>query len=55
VAKVARASLAAFARALRCRNSAYFIQYSSFLRLDPEQNPQRVTARDFCHGLLEDG
>src|ERR1700722_9673745 len=60
MAKVARASLdfdelsrvAALARALRCRNSAYFIQYSSFLRLDPEPNPRRDTARDFCHGLL---
>jgi len=29
-----------------------FAQYSSFLRLDPEQNPRRVAARDFCHGLL---
>ena len=52
MAKVARASLAALARALRCRNSAYFIQYSSFLRLDPEPNPRRDAARDFCHGLL---
>src|SRR5438270_5057279 len=59
MAKVARASLdfdelsrvAALARALRCRSSAYFIQYSSLLRLDPEPNPRRAAARDFCHGL----
>jgi len=28
------------------------LQYSSFLRLDPEQNPRRDTAREFRHGLL---
>src|ERR1700722_6665673 len=52
MAEVARASLAALARAHRCQNSAYFIQYSSFFRLDPEPNPRRDTARDFSHGLL---
>jgi anti-anti-sigma factor len=51
VAELARASLAFFAPALRCRNSAYFFQYSSFLRLDAEQNPRRDTAREFRHGL----
>jgi hypothetical protein len=53
VVKPAQASLPVFARTLRCRNSAYFVRYSSFLRLDPEQNPRRDTARGFFQGLLE--
>jgi hypothetical protein len=28
------------------------VQYSSFLRVDAEQNPQRGTAREFRQGLL---
>jgi len=52
VAKVARADLAPLPLALRCRNSAYFAQYSSFPRLDPRANPPRRAARDFCHRLL---
>ena len=28
------------------------LQYSSFLRLGAEENPRRIAARDFCHGLL---
>jgi hypothetical protein len=55
VAKLARASLASFVRALRCRNSAYFSQYSSVLRLDPVRNLRRDTAREFHHGLLCSG
>jgi hypothetical protein len=45
VVKPARASLAAFARAPCCRNCSYFVQCLSFLRLDPEQNSRRDTAR----------
>ncbi len=28
------------------------LQYSSFLRLDAGENPRRIVARDFSHGLL---